>query len=125
MATEFQDLPEGTITVLISDTVGSTALNARLGDEAAHSLRRAITTLCREQLDKHRGVEIKGTGDGLMLAFQSARRGLRCAQDIQRALHARNQKHPGEAVQLRIGLHAGEVIHDEEDLFGETVVIAS
>ena len=125
MATEFQDLPEGTVTILFTDTVASTALNQRLGDEAAHGLRQAITALCREQLEKHRGVEVKGTGDGLMLAFQSARRGVRCAQEIQRALAARNQAHPGEAVHLRIGLHTGEVIHDEEDLFGETVVIAS
>ena len=82
MAPEFQGLPEGTVTILFTDRVGSTALNARLGDDTAHSLRQAITTLCGEQLDKHRGVEAKDTGDGLMLAFQSARRGLRCAQDI-------------------------------------------
>ena len=125
MVTNTNELPEGTVTVLFTDTVGSTALNQRLGDEASNSLRQEIVALCREQLEKHRGIEVKGTGDGLMLAFQSARRGVRCAQDIQRAVAARNRERPGEEIQLRIGLHTGEVIHDEDDLFGETVNIAS
>ncbi|MCZ6545819.1 MAG: adenylate/guanylate cyclase domain-containing protein, partial [Chloroflexi bacterium] len=119
------NMPEGTVTVLFTDTVGSTALNQRLGDDAANALRQAIVGLCREQLERHQGIEVKGMGDGLMLAFQSARRAVRCARDIQRAVSDRNREHPGELVELRIGLHTGEVIHDEEDLFGETVVIAS
>ena len=108
----FRDLPEGSVTVLFTDTVGSTPLNQRLGDEAANALRQAVVALCREQLETHRGVEVKGTGDGLMLAFQSARRAVRCAQDIQRAVAARNREQSSEEqVQLRIGLHTGEVIH--------------
>ena len=43
MLAEFQELPEGTVTILFTDTVASTALNQRLGDDAAHELRRAIT----------------------------------------------------------------------------------
>ena len=120
-----QELPEGTVTVLFTDTVHSTQRNQAVGDEKANLLRQAIVALCREQVELHRGVEAKGTGDGLMLAFQSATRAVRCAQGIQRAIDTRNTKNPAEQTSLRMGMHTGEVIRDEEDLFGETVVIAS
>ena len=71
-----QELPEGTVTVLFTDAVGSTELTNRLGDEAARSVLGACDELVREQVERHRGQEVKGTGDGLMAAFQSARRGL-------------------------------------------------
>ena len=101
----------------------STRLNQSLGDEEASEVRRAITEICRRELSEHNGVE--GTGDGLMLAFQSARRAVRCAQGIQQRIESHNAEHPAWEVHLRMGMHTGEVIHDEEDLFGETVIIAS
>ena len=72
MAPETVALPEGTVTVLSTDLVGSTALNQRLGDEAATAVERELAALAHEQVEKQRGVIIKDTGDGLMIAFQSA-----------------------------------------------------
>src|SRR3990170_3974593 len=107
------EIPEGTVTIVFTDVVGSTALTGRVGDEAARSLMREVEALVREQLARHRGTEVKGTGDGQMLAFTSARRAVLCALDIQRALQGRPS---GPA--LRIGLHTGEVVLEDADLFG-------
>ncbi len=113
-------IPEGTVTVVFTDVVGSTALTGRVGDEHARSLMREVEALVREQLGRHRGTEVKGTGDGQMLAFTSARRAVLCALDIQRALRGRPS---GPA--LRIGLHTGEVVREEADLFGVAVNAAA
>jgi len=116
-----QELPEGTVTILFTDVVGSTELTNRLGDEAAREVLGGSDELVREQIGRHRGQEVKGTGDGLMVAFTSARRAIACAIDIQRAVAARNGREPERAVGVRVGLNTGEVIREEADLFGATV----
>jgi len=117
-------LPEGTVTVLSTDLVGSTALNQRLGDEAATSIEREIEELALLEIEKQRGIVVKETGDGLMVAFRSAKRAVACAQEIQRALARRNRMAGDGEVQLRIGLHTGEVISEDGDIHGETVILA-
>jgi class 3 adenylate cyclase len=116
-----QELPEGTVTVLFTDVEGSTDLATRLGDEAAREVLRACNELVRQQVARHRGQEVKHTGDGLMVAFTSARRAVACAGDIQRAIAGRDRREPERAVRVRIGLNTGEVIREEADLFGATV----
>ncbi len=124
MAEDRALLPEGTVTVLSTDLVGSTALNQRLGDEAATSIEREVETLALEHVERQRGVVVKHTGDGLMVAFQSARRAVACAQEIQRAVARRNRMQIDDEVELRIGLHTGEVISEDGDLHGETMILA-
>jgi len=118
-------LPEGTVTVLFTDCEGSTDLTTRLGDDAAREVLRACDELVRQQVARHRGQEVKHTGDGLMVAFTSARRAVACAVDIQRAIAGRNRREPERAVRVRIGLNTGEVIREEADLFGATVTAAA
>ena len=117
-------LPEGTITVLFTDLVESTQLNQRHGDEVANGIRRDVENCALELIERHQGVVVKGLGDGLMVAFQSARRAVACARAIQLALANRNRDNPAQRVTMRIGLHTGEVITDSHDLHGETVIIA-
>src|SRR5438093_3321869 len=124
MAADAVPLPEGTVTVLSTDLVGSTLLNQRLGDTAATAVERELAALAQEQVDKQRGVVVKDTGDGLMVAFQSARRAVVCAKEIQRAIARRNRSRPDAAVQLRVGLHTGEVLNEDGGLHGETLIIA-
>src|SRR3990172_7509144 len=124
MRPEAARLPEGTVTVLSTDLVGSTLLNQRLGDQAATAVERELAALAQEQVDKQRGVVVKDTGDGLMVAFQSARRAVACAQEIQRAIARRNRSRPDSAVRLRVGLHTGEVLNEDGGLHGETLIIA-
>jgi class 3 adenylate cyclase len=93
--------------------VGSTLLNQKLGNEAATAVERELAALAQEQVDSQRGIVIKDTGDGLMVAFQSARRAVACAREIQRTIARRNRSQPDVAVELRVGLHTGEVVSEE------------
>jgi len=124
MSPEAVSLPEGTVTVLSTDLVGSTLLNQRLGDEAATALEREIAEMANAHIEKQHGVMITYAGDGLMVAFQSARRAVTCAQEIQRGISRLNRNRPDLSLQLRIGLHTGEVVNDEGGLHGETLIIA-
>lgn len=116
-------LDDGPVTILFTDVEGSTDLRTRRGDHEAQRLLSAHEEIVRAQIAAHRGREVKALGDGFMVAFSSARRGLACAVGIQRALAGR----PGEApaVQVRIGLNTGEVLRDGADLYGQAVHAAA
>jgi predicted ATPase/class 3 adenylate cyclase len=116
--------PDGTVTIMFSDIEDSTVLTERLGDHAWQDLLYKHNALIREQLKAHDGYEVKTMGDGFMVAFQSAKKGLDCAIAIQRAFDHRNAV-DGEHVNVRIGLHAGEAIRDGDDFYGKNVILAS
>jgi class 3 adenylate cyclase len=136
--------PDGTVTIMFSDIEGSTAMTDRLGDKAWMEVLRQHNAIVREALKAHGGFEVKSEGDGFMIAFQSARRALDCAVDIQKALAERNNavgaplgegggaggaapgaEAVGEPVLVRIGLHAGEAIKEDDDFFGKNVILAA
>jgi len=116
--------PDGTVTIMFSDIEDSTVLTERLGDQAWQDLLRKHNALIREQLQAYGGYEVKTMGDGFMVAFQSAKKGLDCAIAIQRAFDGHNAVE-GEHVKVRIGLHAGEAIKDGDDFYGKNVIMAS
>jgi class 3 adenylate cyclase len=111
---------EGTVTVLFTDVEDFTGLSERLGDIEASHLLRAHQALVRRVVDDHDGVEVNCQGDGFMVAFDGARRALRAAVAIQRAIEA-----DGGEMRVRMGLHTGEAIREDEDLFGRTVIVAA
>jgi class 3 adenylate cyclase len=115
--------PDGTVTIMFSDIEDSTVLTERLGDQAWQQLLRDHNALIRAQIQIHSGYEVKTMGDGFMVAFQSAKKGLDCALAIQRAFN--NSASSGERVKVRIGLHAGEAIKDGDDFYGKNVIMAS
>jgi len=117
--------PDGTVTILFSDIEGSTAMTERLGDKRAQKVLRAHNAIVREQVAAHAGFEVKSQGDGFMIAFQSARRALRCAIAVQRAIAAHAERQPDAAVRVRIGLHTGEPIKEADDFFGHSVITAA
>jgi class 3 adenylate cyclase len=117
--------PDGTVTILFSDIEGSTQMTERLGDQRWLQVLREHNRMVREQVAAHGGFEVKSQGDGFMIAFQSARRALLCAVAIQRAFAAYAAAHTDEALRVRIGLHAGEVIKEADDFFGKNVILAS
>ncbi|MDP9237593.1 MAG: AAA family ATPase, partial [Chloroflexota bacterium] len=82
--------PDGTVTIMFSDIEDSTVLTERLGDQTWQELLRKHNALIREQLAAHDGYEVKTMGDGFMVAFQSAKKGLDCAVAIQRAFDGHN-----------------------------------
>ncbi|MCH7606263.1 MAG: adenylate/guanylate cyclase domain-containing protein, partial [Chloroflexi bacterium] len=120
-----QIAPNGTITVFFSDVEGSTAMNERLGDQRAQEVMGAHNAIVRRELNSYDGFEVKSMGDGFMLAFSSARNGVRCAIDIQRAMAAYSADHTDEPLRVRIGLHTGEAIRESDDYFGRNVILAA
>jgi len=116
--------PDGTVTILFSDIEGSTAKTEELGDQRWMEVLREHNAIVREQLAAHDGFEVKSEGDGFMLAFQSARKALQCAIETQKAF-ARRDESSDVPIQVRIGLHTGEVIKEGDDFFGKHVNLAA
>jgi len=74
----------------------------------------------------HRGRIVKRTGDGVLVEFASAVDATRCAVEIQSGMNKRNETEPAERrIELRIGIHVGDIILDEGDIFGDGVNIAA
>ncbi|MFN2589693.1 MAG: adenylate/guanylate cyclase domain-containing protein, partial [Actinomycetota bacterium] len=115
-----QDAPSIT-TILFTDVEGSTDLSRRAGDRAAQDLLHAHEAIVREQVAAQGGREVKTLGDGFMLAFPSARHAVEAAVGIQLALADVKGKAVGDGLQVRMGLHSGEVFERGGDLFGATV----
>ena len=76
-------------------------------------------------LGEFSGTEIKHQGDGFMLSFPSARLGVHFAAALQRELGRRREVETDFPVRVRIGVHTGEVIHVDGDLFGRHVNVAA
>jgi DNA-binding NarL/FixJ family response regulator len=112
--------PEGTVTVLFTDIESSTPLVERLGDEQARALFLEHDGLVRDALERCSGVEVEREGDKFMLAFSSARRAVRCAVEIQRAL-----ERSMVPIRIRAGLNTGDVIAEEGGYFGRAVFVAA
>jgi class 3 adenylate cyclase len=117
--------PDGTVTILFSDIVGSTELNDRLGDLRWLELLRAHHAVVREQITRHDGFEVKAQGDGFMIAFPSARKAVHCAQAIQRAIERDLPAQADVEIRLRIGMHTGEAVREQDDFYGRNVVLAA
>jgi class 3 adenylate cyclase len=116
--------PDGTVTLMFTDIVGSTPLNERLGDQRWMELLKEHNSIIREHVSAHEGYEVKTEGDGFMLAFSSARRAAECAIAIQRAFAVRNET-AEEKIEVRAGLHTGEAIQDDGDFYGKHVNLAA
>ena len=117
--------PDGTVTIFFTDIEGSTRMTERLGDREWMAVLRTHNNMVRQQVATHMGFEVKSQGDGFMVAFSSARTALLCAIDIQQTFASYNTEHRDEPIRVRIGLHAGEAIKEEEDFFGKAVIIAA
>jgi class 3 adenylate cyclase len=113
-----------TATFMFTDLVGSTATASRLGPEATDELRKAHFAVLRSAVAATGGVEVKTTGDGLMLMFSSPSRALSCAAAIQQGIDRHNQR-GAERLEVRIGLSMGEATEEDDDYYGDCVVEAA
>ena len=105
-------------TVLITDLVGSTTRTAHVGDRAWSNVIDQHEHVVRSELDRYDGREVKTMGDGFLALFDGPARAIRCAQSIRDALAA-------IGLDMRAGLHAGEVDLRGGDVAGMTVNIAA
>ena len=116
---------DATLTIMFTDIVGSSAMTEQLGDWDARGVLRIHNEIVRRQAQAHGGTEIKSTGDGFMLTFPSARKGIQCAVEMQREFAEYSRVHSRSPLAVRIGLTTGEPVREEEDLLGMSVIIAA
>ncbi len=117
---EAEQLRSGTAIILFADIAGSTELTERLGDAAFREKARELDEALRRAISSNGGTPIEGKllGDGVLATFASAK------DAIEAAVACRDQgRHAG--LPLHLGLHAGDVIREESNVFGGAVNIAS
>jgi class 3 adenylate cyclase len=118
-------IPTGTLTILVSDIAGSTQMTERLGDQTWLEVLTAHNAIVRQRVSDHGGTEVKAQGDGFLVVFPSARQAVLSAIAIQQAMVGYDTEHLDAPVELRVGLHTGEVVSVDGDVFGQNVVVAS
>jgi class 3 adenylate cyclase len=111
--------------IMFTDMVGYSAL-AQRNEELALELLDEHRGMLRPVFAGHGGRVIDTAGDGFLVEFASALAAVRCAIDAQRALGGRNAMAPPErAIRIRIGMHLGDVVFSEGDVYGDGVNIAA
>jgi class 3 adenylate cyclase/pimeloyl-ACP methyl ester carboxylesterase len=105
-------------TVMFTDIVDSTGHAARLGDEAWLNLLDAHNRLTRDYFHRYRGIERDTSGDGFVATFDGPTRAVICAAELQRTM-------PDLGIQIRAGLHTGEIELTGDDIGGLAVHIAA
>lgn len=110
--------------VLFADLVGSTMLYEALGDSAAKRLIDEALSALASIASNHGGRRIKTIGDEIMCLFPSAERGFHAATSMQGKIDSL-PKVGGTKRHIRIGFHAGPVIEEGGDVFGDTVNVAA
>jgi class 3 adenylate cyclase len=113
-------LPEGMAVILFTDIADSTSLTERLGDSAFRARARELDTSLRSVIRESGGTPVEGKvlGDGIMAVFTSARQAIECALCC-------NATTEGTGLQLHLGIHAGDVIREGNNVYGGAVNIAA
>jgi class 3 adenylate cyclase len=114
----FQEPRRVLVTVLFTDIVDSTKLAAELGDERWHELLTDHNRAVRRQIERFGGREVKTTGDGVLATFDGPARAVRCAVAIRDDVGALS-------LEMRAGLHTGEVEVEPDDISGLAVHIGA
>ena len=112
--------------ILAADVAGYSRLIG-LDEEGTLARLRAIRRdLADPQITEHKGRIVKTTGDGMLVEFSSVIDALRCAVAVQRAMKDLNADAPAnERIEFRIGIHQGDIVVENGDIFGDGVNIAA
>src|SRR5438552_10059628 len=111
--------------IMFTDMVGYSALSQR-DEKLAQELLEEHRRLLREIFPRFNGTEIKTIGDAFLVEFGSALEAAQCAIEIQRTLAKRDADASADRqIQVRIGVHIGDVVHRGGDVYGDGVNIAS
>ena len=104
--------------ILAADVVGYSAMMGENETRALDSIRRLREELFEPEVHRRRGVVVKRMGDGWLVEFASVVDAVECAVAVQEALEA-------EAFSLRIGVHIGDIVHADGDIYGDGVNVAA
>jgi class 3 adenylate cyclase/tetratricopeptide (TPR) repeat protein len=113
------------LTIMMTDVAGSTALRRARGDADADDILALQARIVHDEVLAFGGRVRKSLGDGFLISFPFAVAAVRAATAIQRALDKHNTADPQRAVEIRIGLHTGQVTERDGDLYGQTVHAAA
>src|SRR5216684_9404156 len=112
--------------ILAADVAGSCRLIGIDEEGTLAELKALRKTLFDPKVSDHRGRIVKNTGDGALVEFASVVDAVRCADEIQRGVAEQNTDVPQDKrIELRIGIHLGDIIIDDNDIFGDGVNIAA
>ncbi|RWN99826.1 adenylate/guanylate cyclase domain-containing protein [Mesorhizobium sp.] len=112
--------------ILAADMAGYSRLMEADESGTLARLRTHRIELVDPAIAKNKGRIIKTTGDGMLVEFQSVTDAVKCAVEIQQRMKRRNSDVPQERrIEFRIGINLGDIIFDDEDIFGDGVNIAS
>jgi class 3 adenylate cyclase len=112
------------ITILFADIAGSTKLFEKLGDLGARTITSAVLGALTEITRQHGGRVIKTIGDELMCTFPGPMAGLMASIDMQRRVHG-DVIWQRDFLAVRIGLHHGEALLEDNDVYGDAVNTAA
>ena len=108
----------GLAAIMFTDVAGYTALMQR-DEQKARQVRDRHRTVLKDTLGQHGGELLEHYGDGSLTIFASSIEAVRCALEIQKALSG------PLAVPLRIGIHTGDVVREDQGIYGDGVNVAS
>jgi TolB-like protein/class 3 adenylate cyclase/tetratricopeptide (TPR) repeat protein len=112
--------------VLAADVAGYSRLMGSNEEGTLARLKAVRKTLVDPAIASHRGRIVKTTGDGLLIEFASAVDAVRSAVEVQRKMAEQNAAVPqDQRIEFRIGIHVGDIIFDDNDIFGDGVNIAA
>lgn len=112
--------------ILAVDVAGYSSLMERDEAGTVQRLKDLRAEVFAPRLEQYGGRTVKLMGDGALIEFASVSEAMSCAIDIQTALAARNANRPAEArLDFRAGLHLGDVLVDDDDIYGDGINIAS
>jgi adenylate cyclase len=111
--------------ILAADVAGSCRLIGIDEEGTLAQLKALRKTLFDPKIAEHHGRIVKNTGDGALVEFASVVGAVRCADEIQRSMAERNTDVPQDKrIEFRIGIHVGDIIIADDDIFGDGINIA-
>src|SRR6266478_4451456 len=112
--------------ILAADVAGYSRLMGIDEEDTLARLKSHQRAIFDPKVAEHHGRIVKTTGDGALVEFASVVDAVRCAVEIQRGMAERNADVPPERrIEYRVGINLGDVIVEEEDIFGDGVNVAA
>src|SRR6516162_6886470 len=108
--------------ILAADVAGYSRLMGADEEGTHERLKAHLQELVNPKIGEHRGRVVKNTGDGFLAEFASVVDAVRCAVEFQRGMAERNGSvQPDKRIHFRVGINLGDVIVEEQDIFGDQV----